>query len=219
MRKNSFFLLAITFFSINFAWASLTLDEVLNRIKNKNSQMENIRMDFKQEVEFYEMSQKSEVEGEMAFTRDGKVYFKKQIPTEQITISNGKKVWVYNPSFRQVWVGSAKNWLEGDFLPKGIVPLNNFVEDLNNNFVLSLVTSEPKISDVIVIHAEPKNKDLNYSIDLYFSSVSWLPTRTVYKSESARVDTFFTDPKVNAGVSDDLFNFETPKGTEIISLE
>jgi len=198
------------------SFASYNLDQVMQELENREKTMTAIQFDFNQEINFIQMNSTTTVVGEALFGQAGKLRITKESPDNQITISDGKTVWVYNPAAKQVWEGSAKKWLESSAMPKGMVPLNNYVTDLRENFNLSLAAGASDPAGDVRILAEPKNKELGYKIELTVSTESWLPVKTIYVSDSAEVRTLLSKHQVNPSAPDSVFRFSAPKGTDVI---
>lgn len=192
------------------------LNQVLGELANREKTMNILQFDFTQEINFTEMKNKTTVVGEAIFGKAGKLRITKQLPVKQVTVSDGKKVWVYNPTASQVWLGSSKKWLESSSLPKGMIPFNNYVADLQKNFNLVLDQEKKNVEDEIQIVAEPKNKTLGYKMRLTVSTHSWLPVKMVYLSDSAEVETLLSKHQVNPSIQDSVFRFTVPKGTDVI---
>jgi outer membrane lipoprotein carrier protein len=215
MRRFAPLMLA-WFFGTLPAFASYDLERVLTELQNREKTIDVIQFDFKQEINFTQMQNKTVVSGEAVFGKAGKMRITKRLPDQQVTISDGKKVWVFNPVYKQVWEGSSKKWMDSSVFPKGIVPLNNYVEDLRANFNLRFSSSTEGGDRSVHVLAEPKNKALGYRIEMTVATDSWLPTKTVYQSDTANVVTYLSKHLVNPDVKDSVFRFSAPKGTDVI---
>lgn len=191
------------------------LDRVLSQMESKEQKLSAIRFDFVQQVYFVQMNQTSEVRGEALFAKGGKFRLSKTFPDQQLTISDGKKLWMYNPSAQQVWQSEKKDWFSSSTLPQGIVPLDHYVRDLKARF--DLAVSQEKDGRV-VLTAIPKDSILGYRLTLIVSTATWLPVETTYESESARVITSLTSVMENPPVTSKTFVFVAPPKTEIIPL-
>lgn len=195
------------------------LDAVLRKIEARERSITKVSFDFRQSIRFEGVDAASEVEGDALFEKPNKMVITKKIPQKQVTISDGKKVWVYTPSYKQVWIGLWTDWVGGGFVPKGLVPLQDYVRELRENFDLSLGTgtgSETK--EAVWIQAVPKSPDTDYTLDLLVSTDTWLPFRTTYRSQSARVETWLSEMVVNPQTKEGAFRFKPPPGTDIIRL-
>lgn len=200
------------------ALAAYDLPNVLAELEKKEKAVQVIKFDFKQEIFFTQMNSRSEVSGGAIFDNTGKFSIEKMSPDKQKTVSNGKKVWVYNPAYNQVWEGTASRWLNSSTIPKGLLPVGKYVSELRQNFILELIETTGVTGSAVGIHASPKHKALNYSMDIFVSTNSWLPLETVYQSDSAKVVTRLINTEVNPEISQSTFHFVAPRGADVIPL-
>jgi outer membrane lipoprotein carrier protein len=202
-----------------FLWASPSaayeLDQVLANIERADKSVHAIKFDFVQDVRFVEMGSASVVKGEAMFAKPNRMRIQKKLPDEQLTVSDGKKMWVYNPAFKQVWEGTWKGWVQAKAIPPGLIPVGGYVADLRKRFNLSLAGPA---EEGVRLEARPKEKDLGYSLEISVSTATWLPSETVYKSETAEVRTALHEIRVNPDIKDSDFSFKAPSGVDVIPL-
>ncbi|MFN0117316.1 MAG: LolA family protein [Elusimicrobiota bacterium] len=196
--------------------AAPTLDDVLNNLKIKETQVKSLELSFTQDIKFTEMTTGSSSKGKVTFLKPNKMRLQKLSPDQQTIVTDGKQVWVYNPAFSQVWKGKWKDWNSASFIPQGLIPVDGYTKDLQKNFDLTLRPSHE--NSEVTLKATPKNNHIDYSLEILISTVSWYPIKTFYRSSTAEIVTQFSEVKENAPVSPALFLFIPPKGTEIISL-
>lgn len=215
MKRGTLFF-TTSFFASALLPASYDISRALLELERREKTISAIQFNFEQDIFFTQMNTQSTVGGKALFAKTGKLRITKSHPDQQETVSDGKKVWVFNPAFNQVWEGSSKKWLESSVLPRGLIPLENYVADLRKNFILSM--AEQVDANMIRIHAVPKNKGLGYRLELLVSSDSWLPMESVFISDSARVVTRWSEYKVNPQITEDSFHFVPPHGADVIPL-
>jgi outer membrane lipoprotein carrier protein len=155
------------------------------------------------------------VSGQALFAKPNRLRIQKKQPDNQLTVSDGKNLWVYNPAVKQVWSGTWQGWIQAKVIPPGLVPVGGYVADLRKRFNLSL---SPSSGDGVTLNAEPKHKDLGYSLEITVSTSTWMPSETVYKSDSAVVKTALSDLEVNPDVKEADFVFKAPSGVDVIPL-
>ena len=209
---------AVCFFLSAPLFASLSLEQVLLNMENQNKTMQNIKFEFRQEIQFVNASDISEVTGLAIFQKPGQMNIQKNKPQEQLTVSNGKKMWIYTPAYNQVWEGSATRGLGTSFLPKGLVPLDDFVLELRKDFNVRFSQTEKSSGELLWLVAEPKDASSGYRIDLCISTQTWLPTKTVFHSDSARILTELLNTQVNLAIPGSTFRFVPPKGADVIPI-
>lgn len=100
-------------------------------------------------------------------------------------------------------------------IPKGLIPMNDFVPDLRKNFDLELIESK---SSHVIISAVPKDADAGYKLELLVSSQTWIIQEVKFLSETAEVKTLFSRLEINPATTSDLFSIKVPKGVEVIPL-
>lgn len=197
---------------------AISLGDVLDNMQIRENEIKSLNFEFKQEIRFSGVSSVSLIEGQAYFQKPKKLRIVKKTPLEQFTITDGKKMWVYTPSYKQVWEGSWQGWLKGAALPKGLVPFGDFAQDLRDNFDLSIKTADSSNPSVIMLKAVPKDQSQDFSIELFISTTDWVPIQTIYVSETARIETILDNIAINNPIAADNFTFKPPKGTEIIQL-
>jgi len=211
-------ILLVIFFSAIpvFAIAATDLKTVLFEMETQEKNLDSVQFRFDQTVNFIGTGIKEKSDGSAVFKKPNKMKVIKDHPAQQEVISNGRKMWIYNPQFNQVWVGGAKDWATATNLPKGILPISNYVSDLKQYFDLSLSTGRGKNVDEIVLVATPKDPSLGYQLTLVMSTESWVPSETRYHSETADIATQLSEFKPNPVLKESDFNFTPPHGTDII---
>ncbi len=200
------------------AFAGMTspsLPDVLSHLESKEKSIHSIQFQFEQDILFSQTGQSAHVEADAFFGKNGRLRVQKRQPDQQVTVSDGKTVWVYNPGPNQVWQGAAKNWLKAGWMPKGLVPLNGYVAELKKNFSLAVSASD---TGTVTLDATPLDLRLGYKLQFVFSTQTWLPTKTIYVSDSARITTSLSNVTINPVDVARQFQFPIPKGATVIPL-
>jgi len=216
MRK--FWLSAVILLAGTPVFSNYDLQQVLNELETRQNALRSIQFNFQQEIKFASLEKPSIIKGQAVFAKKGRLQIEKTFPDQQFTYSDGNKVWIYSPAYHQVWVGSSENWLTSTVLPKGLVPLNDYLGDLKKSFNLRLMESSSLQEGEVGISAEPKDKRMDYQLELIFSTDTWLPRTTIFKSVAAKIITKISHVSTDQSYSEQFFRFSPPKGTEVISL-
>jgi outer membrane lipoprotein carrier protein len=196
--------------------AAPTLTEVLSNLESKEQSIQAIQFQFDQDILFSQTGQTSRMAGSALFGKNGRMRVQKSEPDKQMTVSDGKTVWVFNPGPNQVWKGSAKSWLKAGWMPKGLVPLSGYVGELKKNFDLTIAPSSDTAR--VTLNAAPKDPQLGYQLQFVFDQATWLPQKTIYVSDSARVATSLENVVINPPNAARQFQFAVPKGATVIPL-
>lgn len=216
MIKKIFFLFcALGIIPISYAF---TLPEVLQKLEANEQTTQTVQFDFEQNILFVANAIESNVKGFAQFKKPQQMRITRKEPDRQVTISNGKKMWVFNPQFNQVWEGSWKGWLNAAVIPKGMLPVNDYVKELKENFSLSLMEKNKKSDDLVQLKAVPKDEFAGYHLELFISTSVWFPIKTRFISDTAQIETNLSNFEINPNFKNDIFTFTPTKGIEVISL-
>lgn len=211
--KLRFFPILILYFGYIIALPaySITPEEIVAKVEKRYSGLKSLSANFEQSVQ----TSSGRIE-----KRKGKIYLKKpgkyRLETKaQTVVSDGKSVWTYVPANNQVVVMPKDS--EDSSNPE------NFLFQYSQNFTSSLVESKKGSSgEIFLIRSVPKRKDSSIrQLDVLVDSKTWLTSKAEYIDFNGSKITYLlskvkTDPKLS--LSDELFRFHPPKGTEIIDM-
>src|SRR3990167_169391 len=148
--------------------------------------------------------------GSVTIERPGKFRWVSQIPTQQIIIANGPVLWTYDVDlqtatqqpFQQSGGVTPANLLSGD------------VADLQKQFN---ITQLPAISEQQTYQLLPKTKnDLLQSVIMTFKN-NQLFSMQVNNNIGKKILFLFTNVQLNKPVAASFFQFEPPKGVDVIN--
>jgi len=194
--------------------SSLTLDEILNRVEKRYAGAGfSARFDQVSTIKAMEISDTAF--GKIFIKRPGMMRWEYEKPEKQIIITDGKKLWIYRPEDKQVMVGNAPSYFgEG----KGA----NFLSDIKRirrNFNITLEKSNR--NDYYLLKLLPGKKSFDLSV-IYLSiskktfDVVQIVTLNAYEDENKiKLSNF----QFKENLSDLMFSFQPPEGTDIINLE
>ena len=152
----------------------------------------------------------------------GKVYFKRphlmrwdyKEPEEQLIVTSGKNVYLYEKEAEQVSVLPRDRFLSSKisrafFFGKGDIRREFFVDWCKKNGNLFELKLRPKTKipqlKVLFLFVDPK---------------SFLIKKTILEDQlGSKTIIEFSKITVNKGLSDELFHFTVPKGVEIFNIE
>ena len=114
--------------------AELTLDEVTAKMEEADKNVTSLEFAFTQEISYNLTKEKQTSGGNVSFMKPSSLYVKTNRPLEQEIISDGKKVWIYTPKYRQVIVDNWKKWTANSFVPVSIINFGKGWKDLRKRF-------------------------------------------------------------------------------------
>ena len=146
--------------------------------------------------------------GEMALKRPGQFRWQTDAPMEQLLVSDGKQVWLYDPDLEQVTIQA----LDQRLTHTPALLLSGDVSKISENFEISHQES----SGVVDFVLKPKARDTLFdNLRLSFRN-GVINDMQLIDSVGQRTNILFAGVKMNAPLSASLFRFVPPAGTDII---
>ncbi len=162
-------------------------------------------------------------EGELSYKKPKRMYLKFYPPRNEVNVVDGKYVWVYHPSEKQVekyeMINSRQSSQGVSFFEFGY---GESVEAAKKDYTITLLdTKEDGRKRFYTLNLQPKDPKAQYSdIRLWVEEGVWLPSRIeLYESQGEVVNVIeLKNIKLNKGMSDKLFIFDVPRGVEVVEL-
>lgn len=154
-------------------------------------------------------TQLQETSGELALKRPGQFRWHTDEPMEQLLVSNGEKVWLYDPDLQQVTIQQ----LDQRLTHTPALLLSGDVSTISENFEVS----HKEVGDVIDFTLRPKARDTLFdSLRLSFRG-GVINDMQLIDSVGQRTNILFMGVKMNEPLNSGLFQFEIPEGADVIS--
>ncbi|MCQ4242850.1 outer membrane lipoprotein chaperone LolA [Stutzerimonas stutzeri] len=154
-------------------------------------------------------TQLQETSGELALKRPGQFRWHTDEPMEQLLVSDGKKVWLYDPDLEQATIQT----LDQRLTHTPALLLSGDVSSISENFEVS----HKEAGEVIDFTLRPKAKDTLFdNLRLSFRS-GVINDMQMIDGVGQRTNILFHDVRVNEPLAAGLFSFEIPEGTDVIS--
>jgi len=149
--------------------------------------------------------------GTMALSRPGKFRWQYAAPSEQLIVTDGNKLWLYDQDLKQVTVRPAEEALQGT--PAALLSQKKTLTETFN------VSDEGDADGVKKLKLTPKSKDSDFQ-DVSLWLKAGAPLRMVFRDTlGGATDINFAQVKTNAKLDAALFRFIPPKGVEVIDAE
>jgi outer membrane lipoprotein carrier protein len=153
-------------------------------------------------------TQLQETAGQLVLKRPGLFRWHTDAPMEQLLVSNGEKVWLYDPDLEQVTIQT----LDKRLTHTPALLLSGDVSQIQENFEIS----HKEGGNVVDFILKPKSKDTLFdSLRLSFRS-GVLNDMQLIDTIGQRTNILFLSVKMNEAVDDKLFSFEIPEGADVI---
>ena len=146
--------------------------------------------------------------GQMWVARPGKFRWVVDAPYSQVVVSDGKDVYLHDPDLDQVTIRKLD--------PKVTNTPALLLSGQASELVLSYSVTEHTQGSKEVYTLKPKNNDSLFDrLQMTFDS-SRLSSLDMYDASGQHTQVAFSNVQPNANVSDSTFQFQIPKGAEVI---
>ena len=153
-------------------------------------------------------TQLQETAGEMSVKRPGLFYWHTDAPQEQLMVSDGQKVSLWDPDLEQVTIKK----LDQRLTQTPALLLSGDVSKISESFD---ITSK-QAGDVMDFTLKPKTKDTLFdSLRLSFRGGK-INDMQLIDSVGQRTNILFTGVKVNEPIPASKFKFDIPKGADVM---
>lgn len=206
MRLIRMLLLAVLSIS---SFSALADDEAaVQRLTQLLNQAQTITARFSQLTLDGSGTQLQETAGQLALKRPGLFRWHTDEPMEQLLVSNGEKVWLYDPDLEQVTIQT----LDQRLTHTPALLLSGDVSQIRENFEISYKEG----GSVVDFTLKPKSKDTLFdSLRLSFRS-GVLNDMQLIDSIGQRTNILFLNVQMNQALDDGQFSFDIPEGADVI---
>jgi outer membrane lipoprotein carrier protein len=201
-------MLLLTVLSFTSVAAMADDEAAVQRLSELLSQAQTITARFSQLTLDGGGTQLQETAGELALKRPGLFRWHTDAPMEQLLVSNGEKVWLYDPDLQQVTIQA----LDQRLTHTPALLLSGDVSKIRENFEISFNEG----GNVVDFTLKPKSKDTLFdSLRLSFRN-NVLNDMQLIDSIGQRTNILFLNVKMNEPQADSQFTFEIPPGADVI---
>jgi outer membrane lipoprotein carrier protein len=194
--------------------------EVALKLQDTYEKALSLVADFNQTTTMKFSSRIRQGSGTMIFRKPGRMRWDYLTPDYQVLISDGKTISMYFEKNQQMIVTNAKDYLQSDVTYSFFAGTGNILKD----FDVSESDIYPELDNFYLIKMTPKSVHPQVSsLYLWISRDTFLITHMqIIDHFDTVTDLFFDNIKINADhygerqITDDLFLFRPPDGTEII---
>lgn len=206
MRVLSMLLLAVMAFAVvpaqaDDAAAVARLTTLLSQAKTLTARFSQLTLDGSG-------TQLQETAGELALKRPGLFRWHTDAPAEQVLVSNGEKVWLYDPDLNQVTI----QVLDKRLTHTPALLLSGDVSKISENFEVSFKEGGSVVDFIL----KPKAKDSLFdNLRLSFRS-GVINDMQLVDSVGQRTNILFLGVKMNQPIEAAQFTFTVPEGADVI---
>ncbi len=205
---SSVVLSAAVLLPLQLAQASDSQQGSANKLSALLSQTQTISGNFSQLTLDSTGTQLQEASGQMVLQRPGLFRWHTNPPLEQLLVSNGEKVWLYDPDLMQVTVQN----MDQRLTHTPALLLSGDVSKISENFAISY----QEAGEVVDFTLIPTAKDTLFdTLRLSFRG-GVINDMQLQDAVGQRTNILFSAVKVNQPVAASEFVFEAPAGVDVI---
>lgn len=152
------------------------------------------------------------VEGFMQVAKPGKLRWQTRGVYEQLVISDGQSLWIYDADLEQVSIKDMDNRLS----ETPALLLSGDISAIDNDFIITQIPND----HLLLFLLKPRDSSQLFdSLELCFNKLdNFQPlTKMVIRDASGQItDISFSDVRHNPKLKQNLFTFEIPQGVDVI---
>lgn len=217
-RFSSTFFIAMLFSLFPFSSGlCITGERILAEIQNRYEKTNDFEAYFTQEYITKIMRPSHRGEGKVYFKKKGMMRWDYTTPNQKL-ISDGYTLWYYQPEEKQVLISDVSSIFNEKTPLAFLAGKGNLHREFN---LLNLNESTSQKGDYYIIELAPKEilttvKRLTLLVD---KKTLYVLQADVFDELGNVTRTRFEEIKTNQGLSDSLFHFSIPQGTEVIKMQ
>lgn len=148
------------------------------------------------------------LKGTLKVKRPSKLYWNTQPPYEQLVVSDGELVWVYDMDLEQVSIRKLDNRIQ----ETPALLLSGKSSDIKKHFNVSLKTNKKQK----IYSLTPKDESQLYSRLEFVYQNDVLQKMVIFDAAGQVTNIEFSKQKINQKIADKNFEFIVPEGVDVI---
>ncbi|MEE8260269.1 MAG: outer membrane lipoprotein chaperone LolA [Nitrospinaceae bacterium] len=210
--RNALFILLLLWPLSGSAFA-LDAIAIVDAIQKQYDATDTFQARFIQKSYLKILGQSQKAEGSVSIQKPGKMKWNYRAPDRQILVSNDQGLWLYLPDEKQVTKMKAQSIYSSNTPALFLAGRGKLTE----SFTIGKVTEE---SGLYVAELIPRNRAQNLSKMVLLADKKnyQIVGSRVYDNLGNKTEMMFSDIQTNPNLNKKLFQFEVPKGVELIDL-
>lgn len=208
-------LLSLPLFAADAAPSAVTAETLIQRMVTAEKDIRAVSFSFTQDIVYNLTNEKQTNKGEINFQKPRRLHVRQFNPIEQIIVSNGKKVWIYTPTYGQVVVDNWKKWIKNTMVPSSMFDFNGASwAEMQKQYTFTYDGDEDGAHVMSLAPIAAGGWRMKFWID----TQTLMPVKAVLYGDNITVTTRTADYKLNPDIDAKLFDFKTPAGVEVLTL-
>jgi len=201
-------LIAVTTFANIHANADANTDE--QQLFDRLAQYKSFEAKFAQTVQDKEGNTIDQASGSFVMAQPNRLYWQQEAELEQLVVTNGDTLWLYDPDFEQVTIRTLTP--ESTAMPSVLFSGDEAL--IRASFEITSTAVGDQVAESYVLIPKGENPQFQ-KLEVGFNHKR-LSHLTIYDFLGQITQIEVRQPKMLEHVADSLFSFTPPEGTEII---
>jgi outer membrane lipoprotein carrier protein len=182
-------------------------------VQRKYDAVKDFTADFTHAYEGGVLNKKSSERGTVQIKKPGRMRWEYTAPEKKLFVSDGAKVYSHIPADKQVIITSVPADDQATTAVLFLAGKGSLARDFNVKYV------EGAAEGTLALRLDPKQKQNDYDWLVLAVDPKTLQIRslTAADQQGGRSTFEFSNYRENAGLSDSVFTFKIPKGTDVIT--
>ena len=199
------------------AMAGMGASDVARKVQSLYDRTSSLKAEFVQTARMKTLDISEQDRGVVYMKKDGRIRWEYRKPKEQLIVSNGRKIWFYMPSDRQVIIGSFDRSFKYKPTQTFLTGMGRILDDFRVKFDRSDVIKAVRGTYVLQLLPKKEYDGAPAKILIAVDRRDFLITKSVVVDKLGNhTEIDFSDIKRNVPMPDGLFTFVPPKDVEVI---
>jgi outer membrane lipoprotein carrier protein len=185
--------------------------ETARALQQKYDRVKDFTADFTHVYEGGVLKKKASERGTVQIKKPGRMRWEYTAPDKKTFVSDGTKIYSYLPADKQVIVSNMPSDDQATTAVLFLAGKGNLTRDFNVTY------AENDSPDVYALRLDPRQKQRDYDWLIVVVDRATLQIRGLTTADQGGRSTFtFTNYRENTSLSDKVFEFKIPRGTDVI---
>lgn len=212
--KKFILMFFVVFAGSNLFAREVSVDTILANIEKKDNSIQNLSVDYVQQINYYSVNEKQTSSGDVKFKKQNNLCIIQKAPQLQYTYIDGKKMTVYVPANNQAIVDNWKSVLKNDIIVATMINFSKNWKQLKKTATIEL--SGQTDDDYILLIKPIENEGWKLFINI--DKENYFVNETVFDNGNFSLNVKLKNYRTNIKLNNSLFKFVPDKETEVIEL-
>ncbi|MCX5778327.1 MAG: outer membrane lipoprotein carrier protein LolA [Elusimicrobia bacterium] len=189
-------------------------DDIIAHMSAAEKNIKTIVFDYNQEIVYSLTKERQVMRGTVSSALPEKLVVQQTGPLRQDIITDGKKVWVYTPEYRQALMDDFKRWSKSSVVPASLLKVGHTAGAIRKKYAVTVVGEE---GGAAIVEMAPLNKDA-WRMKVWIDLQTYLPQRAVFDGDSVTISIAISNYRINTPLDPGIFTFTAPDGVEVIQI-